>query len=127
MYDMKSEPKLVVIRTNGYYPASSLTGRAQGRIYSTFITKNRMAVIRLTKLARKTEFGGHLALVDFLRLLTISYRDGANKPQEMHIEVSEAGYKEVSQRDFDGLRAAALNEIFNFNTVPSATTRFLKY
>jgi hypothetical protein len=118
MYDMRSKSKVVIIRTNGYYPANSLSGRAQGRLYSTFTTKHRIAVIRLSELARKTDFSGHMALVDFLRLVTISYRDAANKPQKMHIEVSETGYKEISQNDFDELRAAAAqNEIFNFDTI----------
>jgi|HubBroStandDraft_2_1064218.scaffolds.fasta_scaffold89313_1 hypothetical protein len=114
LYDMRSNPKIIFIRSNGYYPGSSEPGHAQGEIYSTLITPHRMKMMNLIEHARKTDINGHLALVDFDRLLAVSYRDRANEPCTFNMRISEFGYEEVSPDDFKALLAASSEELFDF-------------
>jgi hypothetical protein len=114
LYDMRSKAKIVVIRSNGYYPACSLSARAQGDVYFTLPTPHRTRMIALIELARTTPINGHLARVDFDRLLALSYRDLTNAHRAFHMNISEFGYSEVSQSEFVELQTASEGTLFDF-------------
>jgi hypothetical protein len=117
LYDMRSSARIVVIRSNGYYPASSFTAKAQGDVYVTLPTPHRTRMISLIESARMTPINGHLALVDFDRLLALSYRDLANSYRTFHMNISEFGYGEVSQSKFVELQTASQGAMFDFGSM----------
>lgn len=117
LYDMGSNAKIVIIRSNGYYPASSVSAGAQGDVYSTLPTPHRIRTADLMELARATSIDGHLALVDFERLLALSFHDSTNSPRTFRMNVSEFGYREVPQSEFAELQKASRGALFDFDSM----------
>jgi hypothetical protein len=117
LYDMQSAAKIVIIRSNGYYRASFPSARAQGDLYSTSPTPHRIRMITLIRMAQMTPINGHLALVDFDRLLRLSYRDSTNAARMFHMKISEFGYSEVSESEFVDLKTASQGALFDFDSM----------
>ena len=71
----------------------------------------------IIKLARMTPINEHLALVDFDRLLRLSYHDRTDASRAFRMKILELGYSKMSESEFVSLSAASQGALFDFDSM----------
>ena len=123
-FDMRNPPVNRTILTYGYYNASFPTGNALGDIFRTEEARHRLRMHALLNRVREA-FDRFKVLADFRHFLEISYNDRSEQRHSRVIELSETGYKSVSDAEWNDLqRAAASSQSFDFDSM--SDDRFLQ-
>lgn len=103
-YDMQNSPITRIIPTLGYYSAELAIPAAKGEIFKTMETKHRLRMHELLKSNLDEGMKGYKWLAEFRHFLRISYNDRAEQRHTRIIEVSEMGYTDVSEAEWEQIR-----------------------